>query len=112
MSEMEILHNGTVVDEEPATASIMLDVAQAELSDTGSYTCRVVFSVSSSITADMGTLTVVGKHRVSGPPLSTTVRRRKRENALCLALFFLKLCVYGHHCAYMQPDLHRLLWCL
>ena len=62
MSQIAILRDGHVVDEQSGTNSIMLDIASAELSDTGSYTCRVEFSDSTSITASLGYLTVIGMY--------------------------------------------------
>ena len=60
LSELEILHNGTVIDRQPNTTTIMLDVMEAQLTDAGSYTCHLAFADSASVDVDMGFLTVVG----------------------------------------------------
>ena len=62
MSELRIQHNGVVTDTETEDDSIMLDVDPAQLSHAGPYTCEVVFTDASSISASMGTLTVVGMY--------------------------------------------------
>lgn len=64
VSQLHILHNGEVVDTVSDANHIMLDVDPAELGDAGTYSCQVVFTDSSNITADMGTLTVVGKSQI------------------------------------------------
>ena len=66
MGELRILHNGDVIDTETEADSIMLDVGSAQPSNVGSYTCEVVFTDSTSISASLGTLTVVGMDRTSG----------------------------------------------
>lgn len=55
-----MLHNGLVIQVSDDT-SIMLDVAEAELSDAGTYECRLVFTNgSASSNTSMGSLMVVG----------------------------------------------------
>ena len=49
------------MEEEAGGSSIMLDVMEAQLTDEGLYTCRVIFTDTTSINASMGALTVVGE---------------------------------------------------
>ena len=58
---LQILHNGSVVDQVTDDTFILLDVTEAELSAAGTYECRVVFTDNStSSNISMGSLTVVG----------------------------------------------------
>jgi hypothetical protein len=68
VGELRILHNGDVIDSETEGDSIMLDVGSAQLSNVGPYTCQVVFTDSTSISASMGTLTVVELTLITAPP--------------------------------------------
>ena len=60
MSELLILRDGAAIDRISNLTTIMLDVVEAQLTDAGSYTCRVLFSDSTSTDVGMGSLTVVG----------------------------------------------------
>ena len=49
------------MEEVTGGSSIMLDVMEAQLTDKGLYTCRVIFTDITSINASMGALAVVGE---------------------------------------------------
>ena len=86
MGELRILHNGDVIDSETEGDSIMLDVGSAQLSNVGPYTCQVVFTDSTSISASMGTLTVVGMNPNLWMKNMAKSGRKKGGSKLCVSV--------------------------